>query len=221
MTISNVTTLEQVRKDIAELAKEGGRGKDTQIKAAVKVAQAAYEGGIDLDPKKHGKPGVTDATVLAEDFVTTFTGALVFDTKAPTVMKLVSIYKRLISFAANPKYGPGQPMQQINDYLTARQKARAKGGRKLEDALNGFMRFVRAQAKEDTLLTPDEFDQFIFKKETEVRTGREVLEGLRKTVIALRKGQVSNCPDKDDSAETQQVLSYLNQRIGKLAGNTP
>lgn len=214
-SIPNAPTLASLRADLDALAKTGGAGKDVQIKAALKVVEAAYLGTIDLAPNKHGT-GITDATLLAEDFVKNYSGALIFDTKAPTSKKLIACFNTIIKFGGVPKWGQGQPMQVVNDFLTARQRARAKGGKKLEDAFNAFMRFIRAQLKEDTILTTAEFDKFIYKKDSEPRTARDVLDVVRNTIIKLRKGQIANCPDKDDSPETQQILSLCNQRIGKL-----
>lgn len=216
-SIPNAPTLASLRADLEALAKTGGAGKDIQIKAAIKVIEAAYLGTIDLQPNKHGQ-GVNDATLLAEDFVKNFSGALIFDTKAPTSKKLLSCFNTLIKFGNTSKWGQGQPMQQVNDFLHARQQARKKGGKKLSDAFNAIMGFVRKQAKEDNLLTPQEFDEFIYKKDADPRSGKDVLDSIRQTIIKLRKGQVANCPDKDDSPETHAILTACNQRIAKLTG---
>lgn len=215
-TIPNAPTFEDVRASIAELARTGGAGKDTQIKAALKVVEAAYHGTVDFTPNKHG-PGRTDAVVLAEDFTRNFTGAMIFDTKAPTSKKLISCFNKLIVFGNTPKWGTGQPMQIVNDFLTARQRARARPqGRKLADAFNAFMAFVRAQSKEDSLMSPAEFDQFIFKPEADVRTPREVIDTVRTTMLKLQKGQVAHCNERDDSAEVQQIIALCTQRIQAL-----
>jgi hypothetical protein len=215
--IPNTRTLDALKADMVTLGEEAGKGKDTQVKAGLKILEGAYFGTIDLSANKHGTDK-TDAVVLAETYVRAQGSAVIFDAKAPNQRKLVSTFNTLIKFGGNPKWGSGEPLANVNALMTLRQKLRAAGGVKLDDAFNSLLKYARAQMKEDTMITGQALEQFLRKKETDVRSVKDVLDGVRNTIIKLRKGQLSNVAGDDQSAETQQILSHLNKRIAALAG---
>lgn len=215
---SNAPSFASLIQDAIDLGTQAGLGKDVQIKFDIKIAEAAYAGSLTLDADKHGKD-VDDANKLTEAYVKAQGSAIVFDAKAGNQRKTISNTRKMIKFGSCPKWGVGQPMGMINDFLTMRQTLRKDpaNAKKLDDAHNSLMRLATAQLKRDTLMDDAELRTFCFKRESEPRTAEEVLESIRKTANALKLGKVANCPDLDTSPEVQAIINACTKRLTTIA----
>lgn len=213
--MSNAPTFDELCSKAEALGADKGSGADAQIKFAMMVVEAAYLGSLDLDPNKHGTDR-RDGIVLAERYVKGRTGATIFDTKSDSARKLVSNLDKCIKLGSLPKWGQGQPLQNVNDLMTHRQKEK-KANKKVDDAFNTLMRYATQQLKRDTLIVDDELKAFVYKRETAQRTAEDVLEAIRKTANQLQAGKVSNCPDIDTSDEVKAIVRACTKRLINIA----
>ncbi len=224
MTISNTGTFEQLLAETAELGKQAGLGKDTQIKFYLKVVDGAFHGKIDLDAAKHGAD-TDDAAKLAEAYVKAQTGAVVFDAKAPNQRKAISCVRTCIKLGMWPKGGSGEPLASVNNLMTVRQKMRAdpQQAKKLEDAGNALLKYARAQVKSDQLIPQADFKEYLFKAEHTLRSPEDILEAIRKQAVALKDGKASSGTAHDASAEVTKIITACTDRLKAivLARNTP
>lgn len=221
--IPNAPTWNDILAVAKQLGEEAGKGKDTQIKFAMKVIEAAYLGVLDLDPNKHGTDK-RDGIVLAQAYVTAQQGAVIFDAKADAGRKLISNLDKCIKLGSNPKWGAGQPLQNVNDLMTFRQTEK-KAGKKVDDAFNTLMRYATQQLKKDTLIVDDELKSFVYKRQPGQRTAEDVLDSIRKTLNNLKAGKIANCPDRDTSSEVIEAVRLMTKRLTAIAnakgGNNP
>lgn len=209
--MSNAPSFDELCKKAEALGSDKGNGADAQIKFAMMVLEAAYLGALDLDPNKHGADR-RDGIVLAERYMKGRTGATIFDTKSDSGRKLVSNLDKAIKLGSCPKWGQGQPLQNVNDLMTFRQREK-KAGKKVDDAFNTLMRYATAQLKKETLITDDDLHGFVYKREPTPRDAVDVLESIRKVANNLKAGKVANCPDIDTSAEIQTIINACTKRI--------
>lgn len=215
---SNALTLEQMLLVADELGKQDALGKDVQVKWDMKVLEAAHVGAIDTTANKHGD-GIDDATKLAAAYFKARNGAVIFDHKEPKQRKLCATTRTMVKLGGSPKFGVGQPMQNINNLMTMRQNFRrtANKGTRLEDAHNMLMRYARAQLKEDTLITGDALKVFCFRPDSEPRSVSDWLRKVAKDANAIRNGKLSNCNEQDTSAEISAILNACNKRLSAIA----
>lgn len=222
----NVPSFNDLLQKATDLGTQAGQGKDTQIKFDILTIEAAYLGALSLDPNKHGTDR-RDGIVLAEAYVKAQGLATTFDAKADKSRKLISNIDKCIKLGANPKWGMGQPLQNVNDLLAFRQTLRKDPtkSKKLDDAHNVLMRYATAQLKSDTLIDGDQRNAFAFKKDPEEITVEEVLEAIRKKANALKAGKVPHLPGLDNSAEVQTIINACTKRLTAIAkakgGATP
>ena len=216
--LSNNGSFVALLADAAELGKQAGLGKDTQIKFDLKVAEAAFHGKIDLDASKHGT-GIDDATKLTEAYVKAQASALVFDAKAPNQRKSISCTRKLIQFGMWTKGGSGEPLASLNAFVMQRQKLRADplNAKKLDDAHNAVLRYARAQVKRDQLITASEFNSFIFKKQPELATVEDILGNIRSAARKLYEGKAAGGTATDSSAEVMTVINACTKRLTDIA----
>lgn len=216
--IPNGLTLTDMIATATLLGSQKGAGGDTQIKLALKVIEAAYHGGINLDANKHGTD-IDDATKISEAYVKAQSGATVFDAKAPNQRKLIACVRTLTKLGQWPKGGTGEPLTTVNNLISYRQKLRAKPGmsKKLDDAFNTTMRFARAQLKRDQLIDPQEFDAFCMKKDVDLATAEELVESLRNGLNKLISGKASKNTAHDSSPEVKKAAEMLTKRLKDLA----
>lgn len=214
----NVPTFESLLQVATELGEQAGKGKDTQIKFDLKVLEGAYLGALSLDPNKHGA-GRRDGMLLAEAYVKAQQGAIIFDARSDKSRKLISNVDKMIKLGQNPKWGPGQPLTNVNELVTHRQTLRKDPAtaKKLEDAHNMLMRYATAQIKSDTLIDGDARNQFAFKKNPDERTVEEVWEGIRKLATKLRDGKIAHCSGLDNSSETTTIINTSTKRLKAIA----
>lgn len=222
----NSLTFTELLTIATDLGAEAGKGKDVQVKLDLKVLEGAFVGQLDLQPNKHGDE-ISDAVKLAEAYVRAQNSAVIFDAKAPNQRRLVSNLNKMIKLGTSPKWGVGEPMQNVNDLMTLRQNLRrtANKGVRLDDAHNTLMRYATTQLKSDTLISdPNQMKAFCLKKDSDPRTAEEVLRSIQKIASALKSGKVSNCPDTDNSPEVSSIINACNKRITQIvkakAGDT-
>lgn len=209
--MSNTQTFEELCQQAEALGADKGKGSDAQVKYAMMAFEGGYHGRLDLDPNKHGNER-RDGMILAERYVKGRTGSTVFDTKTDSARKLISCTDKMIRLGGTPKWGAGQPLQNVNDLMTFRQREK-KAGKKVDDAFNTLMRYATAQLRSETLIEGDELHSFVYKREAGQRDAVDVLESIRKIAHQLQAGKVSNCPDVDTSPEIKQIISACTKRI--------
>lgn len=214
-TSGNAPSWNDILAVAKQLGTEAGMGKDTQIKFAMKVIEAAYLGVLDLDPNKHGTDK-RDGVVLAQAYVQAQQGAVIFDAKADTGRKLISNLDKCIKLGSNPKWGQGQPLQNVNELMTFRQTEK-KAGKKVDDAFNTLMRYATQQLRKETLIADDELKAFVYKRVTGVRTAEDVLDSVRKTLNQLKAGKIAHCPDMDTSNEVAEAVRLMTKRLTAIA----
>lgn len=212
---NNAPSFDDLCTKALALGADKGNGQDAQIKFAMMIVEAAYLGSLDLDPNKHGNDR-RDGIVLAEKYVQGRTGATIFDSKSDTTRKLVSTLDKCIKLGSCPKWGQGEPLQNINALMTHRQKEK-KAGKKVDDAFNVLMRYATQQLKKDVLITGDELHSFVYKRVSDARSAEDVLESIRKTANQLKAGKVSNCPDMDTSPEITAIIQAVTKRLTNIA----
>ena len=213
--MTNAPRFEELVEEALKLGADKGNGADAQIKFGMRVVEAAYLGALDLDPNKHGTDR-RDGIVLAEAYVRGRTGATIFDTKSDSGRKLVSNLDKCIKLGSCPKWGQGQPLQNVNDLIMFRQQEK-KAGKKVDDAFNVLMRYATQQLKRDTLIDGHERDQFVYKRDPNVRNAEDILESVRKTLNQLKTGKVANCPDMDTSEEVNRAIKLMTTRLTAIA----
>lgn len=217
--LPNAPTIETLLEKATDLGKQAGQGKDTQVKFDLLVAQAAYMGTLDTMANKHGNE-VDDATHMAAAYVKAQQGAIIFDTKAPNQRKTISNVRKMIRLGGTPKWGPGEPMQTLNDLVSMRQKMRQDPAfsKRLDDAHNMVMKWATAQLKSDTLISdPADLKSYALKADHAPRDAEDVLDSVRKTLFKLKEGKVSNCPDVDNSSEVSAAINALTKRLTAIA----
>lgn len=215
--VPNGLTLTDMLAAATLLGSQVGPGKDTQIKLALKVIEAAYHGGITLEANKHG-PDIDDAFKIAEAYVKAANAGTVFDAKENKQAKLMSCVRTLTKLGQWPKGGTGEPLNTVNNLISYRQKERAKPGKAklMDDAFNTTMRFARVQLKRDQLIDPSEFDSFVMKKVPDVATAEEIVESLRNGLTKLAKGKYKQ-GQQDTSSEVTKAAELLTKRLKDLA----
>lgn len=215
---SNTGSFATLLADAAELGKQAGLGKDTQIKFYLKVTEAAFHGKIDLDSSKHGTD-IDDATKLTEAYVKAQTSALVFDAKAPNQRKAISCVRTCIKGGMWPKGGNGEPLATINNLMAQRQKYRADPAhsKKLDDAANTLLKYLRTQLRRDHLIAGSELNQMCFKREQELATVEDILVSIRKQATALLDGKAAHGTASDNSAEVLAIKNACTKRLADIA----
>jgi hypothetical protein len=223
---TNKLTLDSLMQKATELGEQAGKGRDTQIKFLLSCCEGGYHNAIDLIANKHGGD-VDDATRLAEAYVKAQGTATVFDAKAPNQRKLISTLRTSIKLGQWPKGGVGEPLATVNNLMAHRQKLRKDPTicKKLDDAANVFLKYARAQLKRDTLIEGQELNDFCMKKDRDLPTATEVVEGLRNNLQKLVNGQAAQNTAQDNSPEVRAALSALTKRLTDIAkqkgGKTP
>lgn len=214
----NMLTLASMLVIAGELGAQEALGKDGQVKFDLKIAEAAFCGAVDLTKDKHGQ-GIDDATQLAAAYVKGRNSSIIFDHKEPKQRKLMSNVRTMIKIGSSPKFGVGEPMQTINNLMTIRQNLRrtANKGLKLDDAHNTLMRFAREQLKRDVLIPDAELKDYCVRSESDPRSAEEVIRGVQKSIGKLMKGQISNCPELDNSPEMTTIINACNKRLKAIA----
>jgi len=215
---NNTGSFEKLLADTAELGKQAGLGKDTQIKFFLKVVEASFHGVIDLTPGKHGADS-DDAVKLTEQYVKAQGSALIFDAKADNQRKAISLTRTAIKGGQWTKGGTGEPLQTVNNLITMRQKERANPANAslLDDATNTLMKFIRTLLKRDQLPTDAELKSFCFRKAHDLATVEDILTSIRKQANALKDGKASHGTVKDASSEVQDIINACTKRLIQIA----
>lgn len=216
--MANTLSLSDLLSVATILGGQVGQAKDSQIKFLMKVAEGGYYNGINLDANKHGQD-VDDAVKLAEAYVKAQNSAVMFDAKAPNQQKLTSLVRTSIRFGQWPHGGVGEPIAVMNDFISYRQKVRAKPDMsgKLKDAADAFMTFARNQLKRQTVIDKGEFAQFLFKPGHSLATAEEIIEQARKNLQRLKEGKAAKSTALDQSPEISKAIDALTKRLKDIA----
>lgn len=220
---SNIPKLDDLLKDAKELGGVTGRGSDSWGQLLLKVHEASYLGGIDVDANKHGQ-GTDDATKVAEAYVQGQTGNMIFNAKAPSQKKTISCVRTMIRLGMFAKGGQGEPLATVNQFVAQRQKMRKDPAyaKRLDDVSNSLLRFARAQLKRDSMIVSSEFPTFILKKEHDVPTEEEWLERIRKSTNNAKNGKGgvhvdASVADAIVNACTKRLKAIVASRSGNKA----
>src|SRR4029077_2273718 len=118
-----------------------------------------------------------------------------------------------------PHGGPGEPLQQANNLISKRQTLRKKpeNAKLLNDAADTLLRWGRALMKRQTLFPDHELEQFIWKPTPEAKNAEEVLDGVRKTLRALRDGKAAKGHALDNSKEIEDMIKLADKRMKAIA----
>lgn len=201
-----------------ELGEQAGKGKDTQIKFLLSLAEGAFHAQINLDANKHG-PDKDDATKLVETYVQAQSSAVVFDAKAPNQRKAISCARTSIKLGSWTKGGTGQPLGMIGDFMTIRQKLRADpaNAKKLDDAANAFLRMARTQIKRDQLLSDAELRQFCFKPVPSLNTLEDFYVQMRGIATSVKAGKAAYKTVSDQAPEITEIIAACTKRLTEIA----
>lgn len=215
---TNAPTFESLLAVATELGMQAGQGQDTQIKFDLKVIEGAYLGSLDTQPDKHGK-GRRDGMVLAEAYVKARQGSVIFDAKVDKSRKLISNVDKCIKLGGNPKWGVGQPLQNVNELITFRQQERKDPtkAKRLDDAHNMLMRYATAQLKSDTLIDGEALHAYAYKQDPNEVMVEDVLEAIRKKAMALQKGQIAHCNGVLNTPEVQKIVEMCTKGLTAIA----
>lgn len=215
---TNALTFADLEKFAQEFGEQCGKGKDTQIKFLLKVAEGAYLGALDTTQNKHGA-GVDDAEKLASVYYKAQTGATVFDATANNQRKLMSCVRTGIRIGGWTKGGAGEPIATINELLNHRQQLRRDPGmaKKLDDAANTFLRYARTQLKRDTLIEGAELKELVYRPVSDPAGPEAVLKNIAKSLDNLIKGKASNGHAQDSAPALVQAHQLLKKRLDEIA----
>jgi hypothetical protein len=220
---ANLPKLDDLLKDAKELGATAGRGPESWAQLLLKVFNASYLGGVDLDGNKHGK-GIDDSTKIAEAYVSGQTGSMIFNAKAPSQKKTISCVRTMTRLGMYTKGGTDEPLSTVNQFVAQRQKMRKDPAysKRLDDVSNSLLRFARAQLKRDSMITAAEFPDFILKKEPEAPTEEEWLERKRKEALNAKAGKGGFSIDAATAdaiahACTKRLKAIANARGGQKA----
>jgi len=205
-----------------------GEANDAQIKYALKVTEASFQGQIDLVEHKYGQ-GVDDATKLTELYVKHQRSSTIFNAKAPNQRKAVSCMRTSIRLGQWSKGGSGEPLATVFKVQTMRQNAKKDPtkAKKLDDAFNVHMKYARMQLKADRILDDSVLEKLIYKKEPNSKTTEEHYSAVRATLLKLKKGSGDmgdSCPQLDTmiSLATQRIIELVKLRTTNVpAASTP
>ena len=220
--IPNKPTFESLLGDAKRLGADRGRSKDAQLEFDMMLFENSYKGTLSLDRNRHGT-GRSDAVVLSEAYVRAANATAKFDPKGDSEKRLVSNANKLIEVGSSTKWGRGQPMAWVQDFvdfwrgvrskdpLALKKLPAGKTPKELNDVHNALMRLLTVQKRLDTLLPDNERNLYAFKtasqnEDTEVTR----LEAARK---ALQKCQKNG----DRSKEVADARDLLTKRLADIA----
>ena len=215
---SNNGSFAALLADATELGEQAGLGKDTQIKFYLKVFEAAFHGKVDLDTSKHGTD-IDDATKLTEAYVKAQNSAVVFNAKSPNQRKAISCVRTCIKGGMWSKGGSDEPLQSVNDLMAARQKLRADpaNAKKLDDAANTLLKYLRLQTRRDQLIPSVERNAMCFKKQSKLASVEDILAGIRKAAQLLLDGKAAHGTVQDTSDEVLAIKNACTKRLADIA----
>ena len=213
--MANAPTLQDLEDAVDELGEQAGYGKDTQVKFLMQMIQGGYHNLLDLNHNEHGAER-DDATVMTERYVKKQQGTSMFDAKAPNQRKAISCTRTGIKLGSWPKGGNGEPIANVNKFISRWVKLRKTHG-KLNDAANSLLAFARAQLKLDRLIDEADFDAFMFKPTVEDLTAEEIIENTVKKLDKLIDGSASHGTAQCNTAHIQQARHHMRQELADIA----
>lgn len=191
-----------------------GEAEDVRIKHLLAVTQAAFEGVIDNTEVN----GVDAATTLTERYWKARNQNVIFNPKAGNQRKTISCVRKCISLGGWTKGGPGEPLGMINRAMSGYQKLRKDPNmsKRLIDAANYLILIARRMTGpngSNVILADDELHDLAFKKDPDIATVEDVLDGVRSTLKKLYDGK-----HKAGSCQTQLVQTAITVLTKELKG---
>ena len=213
--MANTPTRQDIETAVDQLGVDAGKGKDTQVKFLMQMIEGGYHSLLDLNHNKHGAER-DNATVMTERYVKLQQGTSMFDAKAPNQRKAISCARTGIKLGGWPKGGNGEPVANVNKFVSRWVKLRKTHG-KLNDAANSLLSFARAQLKLDRLIDEADFDAFMFKPTVEDLTAEEIIASTVKKLDKLIDGSASHGTAQCNTANVQQARHYMRQELVDIA----
>lgn len=193
-----------------------GMAEDVQVKHLLAVTQAAFEGVIDNTVDKHGT-GVDDATKLTEAYWKARNKNVIFNPKAGNQRKTISCVRQCITLGGWSKGGPAEPIGMINRAMSDYQKLRKvpATAKKLIDAANYLILIARKMKRSDVLLDPADLTDLAMKKDPDLATVEDVLDGIRRTLTKLKDGKhpAGSC----STPHVDSALKSINRELKAIA----
>lgn len=210
---------QKLKDTFRTLGETVGKAADARVKFLIATADAAYQQQVDLKPSKHGTDR-DDAAVLLEEYRAGRTKATVFDVRDPNISKEISCARAMIKFGSMTKFGPGQPVGTMNDFLTgySRSRKNPSDAARMVDASNALLSFARAHQRRDTLMTEAEMQEFFFEKPKQSKTSLQYLQTQRKNLQNLFEGKAANGAACDNDPLIEQSIKLLDKRIKAIIG---
>ena len=214
--MANTPTRQDIEDAIDQLGEEAGRGKDTQVKFIMQMIQGGYHNVLDLNHNKHGADR-DDATVMTERYVKKQTGTSMFDAKAPNQRKAISCARTGVKLGGWPKGGNGEPIANVNKFVSRWVQLRKTPGIKMNDAANSLLRMARAQLKLDRLIDEDAFDGFMLKTPDDDMTAEEIIANAVKKLDKLIDGSASHGTAQCNTANVSSARQHLRMELADIA----
>ena len=215
-TLTNDHRFEDLLKTTEELATQAGLGADVQIKHLLTVAQAAFEGVIDNTENKHGQT-IDDAVKITEAYWTARNKNVKFNPQAGNQRKTISCIRQVITLGGWSKGGSGEPMGLINRAMTSFQKLRTdpSQAKRLIDPANYLILIARRMKRSDVLLDDTELYDLSFKKDPDIATIEDVLDGMRRTLTKLQSGK--HTAGQCDTVNIEAAKKAINKELKAIA----
>lgn len=205
---------QKLKETFRTLGETVGKAADARVKFLIASADAAYQQQVDLKPNKHGTDR-DDAAVCLEGYREGRTKAVVFDVKDPNISKEISCVRAMIKFGGMTKFGPGQPVGTMNDFLSAYAKARRNpaDASRMVDASNALLSFARAHQRRDNVMSDAEMAEYFYQKPILHKNSLQYLQTQRKNLQNLFEGKAVNGNACDNDPLIEQSIKLLDQRI--------
>lgn len=204
---------EKLREETRRLGSIMGKAEETLTTHFLQVIEAAMDGLLDLQKKKHNNDR-DDAALLAEDYAVARNAEIVFSMKKPK-HKVAAARTRLMIKLGRADVGDVVSFVHRSMDLFRKMRAVPANSNKLKDPSNFMMAVARRTLVEKQILPMAVVTELAMKKETQEPTVVTVLEGMRQTATDLRDGRhrvgTYAAPDIDT------VIKALNRALKAIA----
>lgn len=213
--------------DLLEKAKELGalaaRGKDTIVQFGLLVANAAYDGVLDVTKDKHGD-GVDDAVHAYSEYERSRAGANVFDHKSPSGKVQASKLRSLIKLGGWTRGGPGEPIATMNKLMGMRHNMlkTPSQAKLLDDPYNTLLKFARFQVKQNSVIDDDHMlRQLCLRTPSKTKTLEEYLSDTAKRLEDLRTGRAASSTLQHSSDQITHAILMIRAEVTELRKPQP
>jgi hypothetical protein len=202
---TNKLTFDGLKAEATVLGGAAGAGKDGYVKLLIRIAEAAYHGGIDLTPHKHGT-GRDDTFEVIAAYAKAKGIASSFKGKADNERKLLSNGRKMGKVGQLTTLGPNQPLTTIGDLMLKRNKRFLADPKTTDDAANSLLRWATAQLRSTSLIEGDSLEAFCRKTVKDDKTAKAILKQAKKMIEKLG----------DTSQEIRDATTSITRRINAI-----